>query len=318
MGDVTLTSSYYYIDPSATGTITVNGRVTLDGDGQSLTGIGIYASKGSVVTVKDVNINNPATVITLDSAELKIEGENNFIDSCTESGNKNPCIMVKGTSYISGSGSLYGKSGLGNYAMQLAKGSTIVQKAATVKLFDDERTGGPGGIVNGINGSVRIQGGTFAAVSDTNKIHALYVKNLTVTGGNVLICANDADERKNKSTYGSALYCKSMKVTGGSLKVCSKIHETEKNFVRDSRAIVCKAFTKNYYRVKVKLPKNSNTVKVDGKTVYKGAGYTVSFDSVSHTYTDKKDKYAYIWVKKGTHKISVNGKVKKVTKSEVI
>ncbi|MCI5594380.1 MAG: hypothetical protein MR358_07230, partial [Clostridiales bacterium] len=150
------------------------------------------------------------------------------------------------------------------------------------------------------------------------KIHALYVKNLTVTGGNVLICANDADERKNKSTYGSALYCKSMKVTGGSLKVCSKIHETEKTFVRDSRAIVCKAFTKNYYRVKVKLPKNSNTVKVDGKTVYKGAGYTVSFDSVSHTYTDKKDKYAYIWVKKGTHKISVNGKVKKVTKSEVI
>ena len=142
--------------------------------------------------------------------------------------------------------------------------------------------------------------------------------NLTVTGGNVLICANDADERKNKSTYGSALYCKSMKVTGGSLKVCSKIHETEKTFVRDSRAIVCKAFTKNYYRVKVKLPKNSNTVKVDGKTVYKGAGYTVSFDSVSHTYTDKKDKYAYIWVKKGTHKISVNGKFKKVTKSEVI
>lgn len=318
MGDVTLTSGYYYIDPSATGTITVNGRVTLDGDGQSLTGLSIYASKDSAVTVKDVNINNPATVITLDSAELKIEGENNFIDSCTESGNKNPCIMVKGTSYISGSGSLYGKSGLGNYAMQLAKGSTIVQKAATVKLYDDERTGGPGGIANGINGSVRIQGGTFAAVSDTNKIHALYVKNLTVTGGNVLICANDADERKNKSTYGSALYCKSMKVTGGSLKVCSKIHETEKTFVRDSRAIVCKAFTKNYYRVKVKLPKNSNTVKVDGKTVYKGAGYTVSFDSVSHTYTDKKDKYAYIWVKKGTHKISVNGKVKKVTKSEVI
>ena len=105
MGYLTLTRGYYYIDRSATGKITVHGRVTLDGDGQSLTGIGIYASKGSIVTVKDVNINNPATVITLDSAELKIEGENNFIDSCTESGNKNPCIMVKGTSYISGSGS---------------------------------------------------------------------------------------------------------------------------------------------------------------------------------------------------------------------
>ena len=317
-GDVTLTDGYYYIDPSATGTITVNGSVTLDGDRQSLTGVDIYASKGSVVTVKNVNINNPATVITLDSAELKIEGENSFIDSCTESGNKNPCIMIKGTSYVSGSGSLYAKSGLGNYAMQLANGSTYIQKSATVKLYDDERTGGPGGIVNGLGGSVKIQGGTFAAVSDTNKIYALYVKNLTVTGGNVLICANDADERKAKSTYGSALYCKSMKVTGGSLKVYSKIHETEKTYVRDSKAIVCKSFTKNYYRVKVKLPESSNTVKVDGKTVYRGAGYAIGFNSSSHIYTDTKDKYAYIWVKKGTHKVSVNGKVKKVTKAAVI
>lgn len=29
----------------------------------------------------------------------------------------------------------------------------------------DERTGGPGGIVNGINGSVRIQGGNICGVS---------------------------------------------------------------------------------------------------------------------------------------------------------
>lgn len=317
-GDVTLTGGYYYIDPSATGTITVKGSVTLDGDGKSLTGLDIYASKGSVVTVKDVNINNPATVITLDNAELKLEGENNFIDSCTEGGNLNPCIMVKGTSYISGSGSLYGKSGLGNYTVQLAKGSNLIQKSATVKLYDDERTGGPGGIVNGTGGSVKIQGGTFAAVSDTNKIYAMYIKSLTVTGGNVLICANDADERKNKSTYGSALYCKSMKVTGGSLKVYSKIHETEKTYVRDSKAIVCKSFTGKYYRVKIKLPKSSNTIKVDGKTVYKGAGYTVSFDPVSRTFTDAKDKYAYIWVKKGSHKVSVNGKIKKVTKAMVI
>ncbi len=317
-GDVTLDSGYYYINPSATGTITVTGNVTLDGDDQNLTGLAIYAAKGSVVTIKNVNINNPATVMTLDNATVKIEGENSLIDSCTESGNENPCIRVKGTSYITGSGSLYGKSGLGNYAVQLEKGSTLVQKSGTVKLYDDERTGGPGGIVNGLEGSVKVQGGTFAAVSDTNKIYALYVKNLTVTGGNVLICANDADERKSKSTYGSALYCKSMKITGGSLKVYSKIHETDNTFVRDSKAIVCKSFTKNYYRVKVKLPKSSNTVKVDGKTVYKGAGYAISFSSASHVYTDTKDEYAYIWVKKGTHKISVNGKTKKVTKAAVI
>lgn len=318
MGDVTLDSGYYYIDPSATGTITVTGDVILDGDGQQLTGLCIYAAKGSSVTIKNVNINNPATVITLDNATLEIQGENNFIDSCTESGNENPCIVIKGTSYITGSGSIYGKSGLGNYALQLEKGSTLVQKSAILKLYDDERTGTVGGIVNGINGSVKIQGGTFAAVSNTNKIYAVYVRKLTVTGGNVMIYANDADERKSKSTYGSALYCKSISITGGSLKVYSKIHETQKTYVRDSKAIICKSFTKNYYRVKVKLPKISNTVKVDGRTVYKGTGCTVGFSPTSCTFTDTTEKYAYIWVKKGTHKISVNGKTKTVKKAAVI
>lgn len=181
-GGERLSSGTYDLAYGAAGTLTVaaGSSVTLSGEGEDLT---LTVEAGARLTLDGLCLRGDTTLLTLgEGCTLCLLGDNSLEVVSDLRSNAAPTLRFAGSLTVTGTGSLRVQAGAGNTAIW-SEGGSLVQKSGLLLVKKLDLLGFSGGAVNAA--TLRLEGGSFLAYTDSDHEPALAVGSVTLAGGSL-------------------------------------------------------------------------------------------------------------------------------------